>query len=108
MSVTVVRWKLGEERLKKDLEGACAAQPEGTSEGTPEGEHQGKEGIDPNVKREEVKKEKKTPDFLASMLERVIDTILHTVARARSSLSRCFQLSTNRHNEVLCYSRKYA
>ena len=77
MSVTVVRWKIGEERLKKDLEGACAAQPEGTSEGTPEGKSQGvEEDIDPNVKREEVKKEKKTPDFLALMLERVIDTIL--------------------------------
>ena len=57
MSVTVVRWKIGEE-----------------PEGKPEGEPQGKEGIDADVKRE-LKKETR-PDFLALMLERVIDTIL--------------------------------
>ena len=87
MSVTVVRWKIGEERLKKDLEKeeACAAAAE--PEGTPEGEVQGKEGIDADIKRDvlELKKEikfkksevkKETPDFLALMLERVIDTIL--------------------------------
>ena len=71
MSVTVVRWKLGEERLKKDLEeaAAAAAQPEGT----PEGEVKGKEGIDAEIKKE-IKKD--SPDFLALMLERAIDTIL--------------------------------
>ena len=88
MSVTVVRWKLGEERLKKDLEeGAAAAEPEGT----PEGEVKGKEGIDAEIKRDilELKKEIKfgksqgepevkneSPDFLKLMLERTIDTIL--------------------------------
>ena len=70
MSVTVVRWKLGEERLKKDLEeGAAAAEPEGT----PEGEVKGKEGIDAEIKKE-LKNE--SPDFLKLMLERAIDTIL--------------------------------
>ena len=31
MSVTVVRWKVGEERFKKEIEkeGACAAEPQG-------------------------------------------------------------------------------
>ena len=88
MSVTVVRWKLGEERLKKDLEeGAAAAEPEGT----PEGEVKGKEGIEAEIKRDilELKKEIKfgksqgepevedeSPDFLKLMLERTIDTIL--------------------------------
>ena len=76
MSVTVVRWKLGEERLKKDLEKeeACAAEPEGT----PEGEVKGKEGIDAEILglKKEIKSEKEAPDFLALMLERVIDTIL--------------------------------
>ena len=67
MSVTVVRWKLGEERLKKDLDET--AQPEGT----PEGEVKGKEGIDAEIKKE-IKKE--SPDFLVLMLERAIDTIL--------------------------------
>ena len=74
MSVTVVRWKLGEERLKKDLDET--AQPEGT----PEGEVKGKEGIDAEIKKDvlELKKEikKETPDFLVLMLERAIDTIL--------------------------------
>ena len=79
MSVTVVRWKVSEERVKKDPEGT--AEPEGKPEGTPEGETQGKEGIDADIKRDvlELKKEikvKETPDFLALMLERVIDTIL--------------------------------
>ena len=77
MSVTVVRWKLGEERLKKDLDETCAAAE---PEGTPEGEVKGKEGIDAEIKRDvlELKKEikKETPDFLALMLERAIDTIL--------------------------------
>ena len=80
MSVTVVRWKIGEEQLKKDLEKeeACAAEPEGTSEG----ELQGKEGIDAEIKRDilelkkEIKFEKEPPDFLKLMLERAIDTIL--------------------------------
>ena len=50
MSVTVVRWKLGEERLKKEeekKEEACAAESEG------------KEGIDAEIKRDilELKKE---------------------------------------------------
>ena len=86
MSVTVVRWKIGEERLKKDLEkeeaSASAAEPEGKPEGTPEGEPQGKEGIDAEIKRnvlelkKEIKFKKETPDFQALMLERVIDTIL--------------------------------
>ena len=67
MSVTVVRWKLGEERLKKDLDET--AQPEGT----PEGEVKGKEGIDAEIKKE-IKKD--SPDFLVLMLERAIDTIL--------------------------------
>ena len=87
MSVTVVRWKIGEERLKKDLEKeeACAAAE---PEGEPEGETQGvEEDIDADIKRDvlELKKEikfkksevkKETPDFLALMLERTIDTIL--------------------------------
>ena len=82
MSVTVVRWKIGEERLQKDLEKDEAAQPEGTPEETPEGEPQGKEGIDAEIKRDvlelkkEIKFKKETPDFLALMLERAIDTIL--------------------------------
>ena len=66
MSVTVVRWKLGEERLKKDLEEAAAAAE-------PEGEVKGKEGIDAEIKKE-IKKD--SPDFLVLMLERAIDTIL--------------------------------
>ena len=66
MSVTVVRWKVGEERLKKDLEEAAAAAE-------PEGEVKGKEGIDAEIKKE-IKKD--SPDFLALMLERAIDTIL--------------------------------
>ena len=75
MSVTVVRWKVGEERLKKDVEGTAEPErkPEGTPEGEPEREVKGKEGIDAEIKRE-FKREK--PDFLALMLERVIDTIL--------------------------------
>ena len=82
MSVTVVRWKLGEERLKKD-------DVEVTAE--PVGEPQGEEGIDAEIKRDilELKKEIKfkkpqgepevkneRPDFLKLMLERAIDTIL--------------------------------
>ena len=67
MSVTVVRWKLGEERLKKDLDET--AQPEGTSEG----EVKGKEGIDAEIEKE-IKKD--SPDFMVLMLERAIDTIL--------------------------------
>ena len=75
MSVTVVRWKIGEERLRKDLEekekkdtqGACAIEPEGEPEGEPEkkpeGELEGKPGV-------------KKPDFTFLMIERVIDTIL--------------------------------
>ena len=80
MSVTVVRWKIGEERLKKDLEGT--AEPEGTPEGKPQGEPQGKEGIDAEIKRDilglkgVINTRKEAPDFLALMLERVIDTIL--------------------------------
>ena len=66
MSVTVVRWKVGEERLKKDLEEAAAAAE-------PEGEVKGKEGIDAEIKKE-IKKD--SPDFLVLMLERAIDTIL--------------------------------
>ena len=66
MSLTVVRWKLGEERLKKDLEEAAAAAE-------PEGEVKGKEGIDAEIKKE-IKKD--SPDFLVLMLERAIDTIL--------------------------------
>ena len=89
MSVTVVRWKFSEERLKKDLEEAT--EPKGKPEGTPEGEPQGKEGIDAEIKRDvlELKKEikfkksqgepevkKESPEFLTLMLEKVIDTIL--------------------------------
>ena len=58
--MSVVRWKIGEE-------------PEGKPEGKPEGEPQGKEGMDADVKRG-LKKE--SPDILALMLDRVIDTIL--------------------------------
>ena len=81
MSVTVVRMKFNEERVKKDLEKeeACtSAEPEGTSEWGP----QGKEGIDAEIKRDmlelkkEIKFEKEPPDFLKLMLERAIDTIL--------------------------------
>ena len=79
MSVTVVRWKIGEEQLKKDLEKEkAAAEPEGT----PQGEVKGKEGIDAEIKRDilelkkETKFEKDPPDFLKLMLERAIDTIL--------------------------------
>ena len=82
MSVTVVRWKLGEERLKKD-------DVEVTAE--PVGEPQVEEGIDAEIKRDmlELTKEIKfgksqgepdvkneSPDFLKLMLERAIDTIL--------------------------------
>ena len=88
MSVTVARWKLGEERLKKDIEkkekeGACAAE----AEGKPQGDE--KKDIDAEIKsevlelRKEMKKPQgkpeiktKTPDILALMLERTIDTIL--------------------------------
>ena len=88
MSVTVVRMKFNEERVKKEKEEVCAsAEPEGTSEWGPEG----KEGIDAEIKRDmmeltkeikfgksqgepEVKNE--SPDFLKLMLERAIDTIL--------------------------------
>ena len=75
-----MRWKIGEERLKKDLEKEEVAAAE--SEGEPEGEPQGKEGIDAEIKRDilelkkEIKFKKETPDFLALMLERTIDTIL--------------------------------
>ena len=83
MCVTVVRWKLGEGQLKKDLEKeeACAASA-AEREGTPEREPQGKEDIEAEIKRDvlelkkEIKFKKETPDFLALMLERVIDTIL--------------------------------
>ena len=101
MSVTVVRWTIGEERLKKDLEkdeAAAAAAAEGKPEGTPEGacplaESEGEEGIDPDVKREvkkEVKKEKRrSPDFLTLMLERTIDTILlEEVANLGTKMNR--------------------
>ena len=71
MSVTVVRWKLGEERLKKD-------DVEVTAE--PVGEPQGEEGIDAEIKFEKPQGEpdvkKESPDFLKLMLERAIDTIL--------------------------------
>ena len=85
MSVTVVRWKLGEERLKKDLEKEEVAAAE------PEGEPHGKEDIHAEIKKDilELKKEIKfgksqgesevkneSPDFLKLMLERAIDTIL--------------------------------
>ena len=88
MSVTVVRWKVGEAQLKKDLDeeelkkvveekekkdtqGACAVEPEGEPEREPEkkpekkpeGEPEGKPGV-------------KKPDFTFLMIERVIDTIL--------------------------------
>ena len=95
MSVTVVRWKLGEERLKKEeekKEEACAAESEG------------KEGIDAEIKRDilELKKEIKfkkpqgepevkneRPDFLKLMLERAIDTILlEEVADLGSKMNR--------------------
>ena len=78
MSVTVVRMKFNEERLKKDLENeeAVAAEPEGTSEWEPQGE----EGIDAEIKFEKPQGEpdvkKESPDFLKLMLERAIDTIL--------------------------------
>ena len=104
MSVTVVRWKIGEERLKKDLEKeeACAAaEPKGTPEEKPQGVE---EDIDAEIKRDvlELKKEikfkksqgepevkKETPDFLALMLERVIDTILlEEVASLGTKMSR--------------------
>ena len=85
MSVTVVRWKLREERLKKDLEKEEAAKPEKTSEGAC-AEPQGEEGIDPEVKKE-VKGEK--PDFLVLMLNRVIDTILlEEVAELGTKMNR--------------------
>ena len=80
MSVTVVRWKFGEERLKNDLEKEEAAVAE--PEGAPEGEPQGKEGIDAEIKKDilglkgMINRRKEKPDFLALMLERVIDTIL--------------------------------
>ena len=82
MSVTLVRWKCGEERLKKDLEDATEPKLK------PEGEPHGKEGIDAEIKRDvlELKKEikfkksepevKESPEFLTLMLERAIDTIL--------------------------------
>ena len=89
MSVTVVRWTVGEERLKKDIEekekeGACAAAPEGKPQGEDE------KDIEAEIKREvlELKKEikygkkkekpeeKDTPEILSLMLERVIDTVL--------------------------------
>ena len=88
MSVTVVRWKIGEERLKKDLEGTAEAErkPEGEPEGEPqrkpEGEPEGKEGIDVEIKKDilglkgVINTKKEAPDFLALMLERTIDTIL--------------------------------
>ena len=85
MSVTVVRWKLGEERLKKDLEGT--AEPEGT----PEGEVKGKEGIDADILelKKEIKSKKEAPDFLVLMLERTIDTILlEEVANLGTKMNR--------------------
>ena len=104
MSVTVVRWKLGEERLKKDLEEAAAAEPEGTPQGEPEGEVKGKEEIHAEMKRDvlELKKEIKfgksqgepevkneSPDFLVLMLERAIDTILlEEVANLGTKMNR--------------------
>ena len=51
MRVTVVRWKLGEAQLKKDLDEEELKKPEGK----------------PGVKK---------PDFTFLMIERVIDTIL--------------------------------
>ena len=75
MSVTVVRWKLGEERLKKD-DVEVTAEPVGE----PVGEPQGEEGIDAEIKFEKPQGEpdvkKESPDFLKLMLERAIDTIL--------------------------------
>ena len=95
MSVTVVRWKIGEERLKKDLEKEEASAAE--SEGTPEGEPQGKEGIDADIKRDildlkkEIKYKKETPDFLALMLERVIDTILLEKVASLGTKMNCYR-----------------
>ena len=100
MSVTTVRWKVGEERLKKDLEEAAAAEPEGT----PQGEPEGREAIHAEIKRDmlELKKEikfgksqgepevkKEAPDFLVVMLERAIDTILlEEVAELGTKMNR--------------------
>ena len=98
MSVTVVRWKIGEERLKKDLEeaaAAAAAEPEVTPQGEPEGEVKGEEGIDAEIKKDilelkkEIKSKKEAPDFLALMLERTIDTILlEEVANLGTKMNR--------------------
>ena len=80
MSVTVVRWKIGEERLKKDLEET--AEAERKPEGEPQREPEGKEGIDAEIKKDilelkgVINTSKEAPDFLTLMLERVIDTIL--------------------------------
>ena len=80
MRVTMVRWKLGEAQLKKDLDeeelkkvveekekkdtqGACAAELKREPEKKPKGEPEGKPGV-------------KKPDFTFLMIERVIDTIL--------------------------------
>ena len=89
MSVTVVRWKLGEER--KDLE-----KEEGKPEGTPDGAcAEGKENIDEEIKRDvlelkkEIKFKKKSSDFLTLMLERTIDTILlEEVANVGTKMNR--------------------
>ena len=75
MSVTLVRWKLGEAQLKKDIEekekkdtqGACAADPVGEPEGEPKKKSEGEPEGEPGVKK---------PDFTFLMIERVIDTIL--------------------------------
>ena len=90
MSVTVVRWKIGEERLKKDLEKEEAA-PAAEPEETPEGEVKGKEGIDAEILelKKEIKSKKEAPDFLALMLERTIDTILlEEVANLGTKMNR--------------------
>ena len=88
MSVTVVRWKIGEERLKKDLEekekkdtqGACAADPVGEPEGEPEKKPEGEPEGEPGVKK---------PDFTFLMIERVIDIIfLEEVAQLGMKMNR--------------------
>ena len=122
MSVTVVRMKFNEERVKKE---EADAEPEGdsqTPEGTSEWGPQGKEGIDAEIKRDmfELTKEikfgesqgkpdvkKDPPDFMKLMLERAIDTILleemadvgSKMNRYRSVLSQGILAFAEQHQE---------
>ena len=71
MSVTVVRWKLGEEQLKKDME-----KDEEEKREVIEGVRELKKEMNDMKADMEEESEKKKPDITFLLLERCIDTIL--------------------------------